>query len=196
MVLDQKRTYLTPNEVAELLMVSPVTVRAWAQKGMLRAVTTPGGHRRFLHADLELFKQQHGLAPQAPLDNAVLRVLIVDDEPLFASYLQELLTNFGKAIETAMVHNGFDAGYTVHTFKPHVVLLDLMMPDMDGFQVCQQIKQDPATSSIKVIAVTGDPSANNVERILKAGAECCLSKPFEPEELLTALSLQARASAG
>ena len=67
---DTNKAYLTPNEVAELLMVSPITVRSWAQKGLLVAKVTPGGHRRFLKSDVERFVRESG-ADQAGVVSGV-----------------------------------------------------------------------------------------------------------------------------
>jgi len=186
----EKKQYLTPYETANLLMVSPVTVRVWAQKGLLRSVSTPGGHRRFLREDVERFAQQN--AVPSPLREADgLRVLIVDDDRQFAVYLRELLEGLGKGISTALAHDGFGAGCQIHTFKPGIVLLDLMMPGLDGFRVCRQIKQEPATVAIRVIAITGYPSPEHMRRIREDGAEACLGKPLDREAFLAVLGLEA-----
>jgi len=74
-------------------------------------------------------------------------------------------------------------------FSPDVVLLDLMMPGMDGFQVCERLKKDSATKNIRVIAMTGYPSAMNTEKILAAGAEICLPKPVDRAQLLELLGV-------
>src|SRR5437868_972690 len=74
------KTHLTPNEVAELLMVNPVTVRQWAARGLLRSLTTPGGHRRFLLRDVEEFARSRGSTPAPRNSGRPERVLIVDDD--------------------------------------------------------------------------------------------------------------------
>ncbi len=180
------RAYMTPNEVAELLMVSPVTVRQWAQKKWIPAFTTAGGHRRFLRTEVEKFARERGmdLASDGPT-----RVLVVDDNRSFAGYLADLLANQPDPIDTETAHDGFDAGRKVLQFRPDVVLLDLKMPGMDGFSVCQQLKEDDATKHIRVIAMTGYFTPDNEAKIIKAGAEVCLAKPFDKNLLLTAMNL-------
>lgn len=187
---ESEKPYLTPYEVAMLLMVAPVTVRAWAQKGLLRSLTTPGGHRRFLREDVERFARDNGVSLEArkPKD---MRILIVDDDRQFAAYLSELLTGLGEKVVVDVAYDGFDAGCKVHTFKPDTVLLDLMMPGLDGFRVCRQIKRDAATSGVRVIAVTGYLTPDKVQRILEEGAETCLGKPLDKVALLTALGLES-----
>lgn len=184
---DNSKQYLTPAEVAVLLRVAPVTVRAWAHKGLLQAQLTPGGHRRFLHADVERFAAERGLTLGSGTGGGKPRVLIVDDNTLLVGYLAELLGMQGAATESA--HDGFDAGLKVLRFRPDVVLLDLMMPGIDGFAVCRQIKSEPATRAIRVIAMTGYHTPEHVAGIRAAGAECCLAKPLDDQRLLDLIGL-------
>lgn len=190
-VINEKdKEYLTPNEVAKLLMVSPITVRQWAQKGELTAMTTPGGHRRFRRADLLRFAKQRGLA-LAIHDDSSQRVLIVDDHDVFARSLVEHLDSTVPTVVTELASDSFEAGRKIQTFKPHIVLLDLMMPGMNGFEVCHRLKSDPSTKAIRVIGMTGDFSADNKARIMATGAETCLLKPFDRATLLAVIGLDA-----
>lgn len=189
MKTSKKKHYLTPNEVGELLMVSPITVRQWAQKGMLSAFVTAGGHRRFLLQDIEHFARERGLTLQHPVDE-VLRVLVVDDDPAVRGLLVELLESVPEpamAIETAV--DGFDAGRKVQSFEPHAMLLDIMMPGLNGIEVCRGLKGDPASRSIRIIAITGHAEPENVQRIIEAGAEACLAKPVDRKALFEALGV-------
>ncbi len=184
----KRKPYLTPNEVAEMLMVSPTTIRQWASQGKLNSALTPGGHRRFLRADVERFSRQNNLT--LPLrDNDVTRILIVDDDEEVGQLLTRLFTYSSSPVETMTATSGFEAGRLVHSFEPHVVLLDLMMPGVDGFEVCRDIKQNPATRAIRVVAMTGYYEDDNVAGILDAGAEVCLSKPFKLNALLRAIGI-------
>lgn len=182
------KPYLTPNEAAGLLMVAPATLRVWADKGLLKAQTTAGGHRRFLREDVERFRHERDHDSESPA-TASRRILIVDDEAALTRYLTALLKD-QISIDTAAASDGFTAGHLVHTFRPDVVLLDLMMDGLDGFQVCRQIKSDPTTRHIRVIAMTGYPTPENLERILVAGAEACLAKPLDDDRLLALLAAQ------
>jgi excisionase family DNA binding protein len=183
------KPYLTPNEVAEQLMVSPVTVRQWAQKGQLKAETTPGGHRRFLRSEVERFVREYKLPLQQSTADP-LRILIVDDDEQLSRYLVELLSDLPKQPITETANDGFDAGTKVLTFQPHLMLLDLMMPDLNGFDVCRFIKQNPETKNIRIIAMTGYCSQENVDAITKAGAEECITKPINSSALLDAIGKQ------
>jgi putative two-component system response regulator len=169
-------------------MVAPVTVRTWAQKGLLVAKVTPGGHRRFLKTDVERFMRESRAAQANIESSAAARVLIVDNDPLMITYVHDIFKDSGRSFITEIAQNGFEAGVKIHTFSPDVVLLNCMPLDIDGFRICSLIKGDAATRHIRVIGITADMGAEKVTRILEAGAETFLAKPFNPQDLLEILS--------
>ena len=182
----KSKPYLTPNEVAQWMMVSPITVRGWAQKGMLQAEVTPGGHRRFRREEVERFARQWN-----PVGNrGPLRVLIVDDDRSVVGFLKELLEGAADPVTVEVAYGGFEAGRTVHAFTPDIVLLDYMMPGIKGSEVCQQIKQTPGLSHVRVIAMSGFLSPEYEVELMAAGAECCLTKPIDTSRLLTLLGIE------
>lgn len=179
------KTYLTPNDVAERLRVSPITVRQWAQKGMLRAELTPGGHRRFRCDDVLRFASTRGvqLAEPAAAVTPRRRVLIVDDDHQLARLVQELLCELPEtAIELA--HDGYEAGFKMLRFVPSIVVMDLTMQGLDGFAVCRRIKAEALTRHVRIIATAGYWSSRNVGLAREAGAEECLAKPLDLPQLL------------
>jgi excisionase family DNA binding protein len=178
----EKTKYLTPNQVADLLMVKPITVRKWAQNGELKAALTPGGHRRFLPDDVNDFLAQRKKSNRPKKSNSP-KILIVDDDAQVSSYLSDFLALDFPNYTTEIAMNGYEAGFKILDFNPSLVLLDLMMPGIDGYQVCEQIKSNPNTRHIRVIAMTGFSSEDNIERIKNAGAEYCLQKPISKTEL-------------
>jgi len=181
-----KTHYLTPNRVAELLMVSPVTVRQWAQKGMLAAHTTAGGHRRFSRSEVERFAAERGVVLTDQMDEQVAsqkKVLVVDDDQQLNSYLVALLQTSVDDIEVFSALDGFAAGRLVQEHKPELVVLDIMMPGIDGVQVCRSIKENEQTTHAHVVAMTGHYSEQLQHRVLEAGASVLLKKPFAADEL-------------
>jgi DNA-binding response OmpR family regulator len=90
---------------------------------------------------------------------------------------------------SSLANDGFEAGVKVESFRPHALVLDLMMPGMDGFEVCKRLRARATLNHIRIVAMTGSHTAENVTRILEAGANVCLAKPFDSEELLGALGL-------
>lgn len=181
----RNKEWLTPNEVAELLLVSPVTVRQWAQKGKLEARTTAGGHRRFSLDAVRRFAIQEGMASRLG-GKASRSILVVDDDDHLNRFLVELFRSRdeGALVESAL--NGFEAGSKVQQVMPDVVLLDIMMPGMDGIQVCEKLKADVDTMHIQVVAMSGFHSEENEHRVMKAGADQFLKKPFTNREVLQA----------
>ncbi len=175
-----REQFLTPHEVAELLMVSPVTVRQWAQKGMLPALTTAGGHRRFRWDDVERFAREKGM--QIP--DRTTTVLVVDDDRQLNNYLVALLSTSVDDVDVISAYDGFEAGKLVQQARPDIVLLDVMMPGMDGVQVCRSIMSDANTAHARVVGMTGHHSAPLEQRMLDAGAIVLLRKPFATGELL------------
>lgn len=180
-----KKEWLTPNDVAKLLLVSPITVRQWAQKGKLEARMTAGGHRRFSMDAVRQFAIREGIASRLR-SKGKRSILIVDDDEQLNRFLVELFKakQPGALVESAF--DGFEAGSKLHQAQPDVVLLDLMMPGMDGFQVCERLKSDIETMHIEVIAMSGHYSEENEEKIMEAGADKLLRKPFSNREVLDA----------
>jgi len=178
---------LTPTQVAKALQVAPVTVRQWAQKGLLPAQVTAGGHRRFERDVVVEFARTRGMRLGGELLNSSAnRVLVVDDDEQFNRFLCDLLRTEQPQLDIETAHDGFDAGRMVARHDPSIVLLDLMMPGLDGVEVCRRIKADPATSDIRIVAMTGHHSDALETRILAVGAYCLLQKPFGIDELFIA----------
>lgn len=175
-----------------------MTIRQWAQKGMLEAEYTPGGHRRFLITEIQRFASEYGISLHGDIPNE-LRILVVDDDEQITSYMGELLSEianeFGISLQVDAAGGGFEAGGKVFRFRPHIILLDLLMPGMDGFEVCRSLKDDPSTRTIRVIAMTGFGTDENIERIMHAGAEACLAKPIDRDVLIEALGIDKKRGA-
>lgn len=193
-----KTRYLTPNEAAARLMISPVTLRHWALAGKLAFVTTPGGHRRFAEEEVERFAAQHQqtMAKAIPDDDGKKRILIVDDDIQLSEYLAELLRGLPVAVQTEVANDDFEVGQKILSFRPHVVLLDLMMPGLNGFGVCHKIKDNPATRDIRVIVMSSYITPENTQKAMQAGAEVCLAKPLDTAQLFNTIMLDKPAAMG
>jgi excisionase family DNA binding protein len=182
--------YLTPIEVADRLLVAPVTVRLWASKGLLPSVTTLGGHRRFRVQDVDAFVARHHKskpAPQTPRS----RVLIIDDDPQYSRYLSRVILAHAAGVTVEVANDGFSAGVKATSIRPDVVTLDLQMPDMDGFEVCSMLRSMFGAGKPRIVALTGFASARNVERILAAGADSCVPKKTSAKVLLREMGLSS-----
>ncbi|MDY6861398.1 MAG: response regulator [Thermodesulfobacteriota bacterium] len=110
------------------------------------------------------------------------KILIVDDDPTIQKLFTSILST--RNYETEVASDGFEAGLKVMEFRPDIIILDLFMPGMDGFEVCKRIKGNPTTSQIKILAITGYDTGENRARIMEAGADDYLAKPIAMDTLL------------
>jgi len=181
----KNRKKLTTFQIANMLGVSDQSVSNWIDAGQLPAERTPGGHRRVEPDDLiEFLKQQEMRIPDE-LDVAPTTILSVDDDTDVAEWIAKTLGENRPDFRVLTAHDGFDAGKIITTERPDLVILDLYMPGLDGFEVCRRIKSDPQTQSIKVVAATAHPSAQAEQAITDAGAEAYLTKPLEGDNLVS-----------
>lgn len=132
------------------------------------------------------------VAPTGPLTQAGagFRVLVVDDDPDMAAFLARLLESEGLSTDT--VHSGDAAMVHVTTTPPDLVLLDVLMPGPDGFEVCERLKADPASAMIPVVLVTALEDHDSRVRGIRAGADDFLSKPVRREELVARVNTLKR----
>jgi CheY-like chemotaxis protein len=173
----KNKDVLTTGDVARICHVAPRTVSKWFDTGKLRGYRIPGSRdRRIPMGQLVKFMRAHGM-PLDGLESGALRVLLVDDEIEALELLKDVFASNPKyEVDTAA--NGFEAGMAAERFRPHVILLDLMLTDVDGRQVCKNIKQNPNLAAVKVIAVSGQLTTRQGQKLLAEGFDGFLSKPF------------------
>ena len=177
-----KSDLYTVGQAAEHCSLSRGTVWRYIKSGDLRASQTPGGHFRILRKDLDSFIVERGMYPLASNFSLNKKILIVDDDLPIRDLLTQMLSAHKYETETAS--SGFAAGAKIATFKPDLIILDLLIPQMSGFEVCRLIKEDPQTSHIKILAVTGYDTEENRDKIMKAGADDYMAKPLSKDALL------------
>ncbi|KKL20681.1 hypothetical protein LCGC14_2453040 [marine sediment metagenome] len=112
------------------------------------------------------------------------RILVVDDEDAITKLIARAIRTRFPDYEVIEANDGFRAGTTIATIRPDVVILDLRMPGMNGYDVCRMIKAQEATKHAEVIAVTAFPESESKQRIIDCGARVCLAKPLDLEQLL------------
>ncbi len=110
------------------------------------------------------------------------RILIADDEPVNQELLEAFL--IGENFELEFANDGLETIQKTESFKPDLILLDVMMPKLSGFEVCEQLKNDPATADIMILMVTALSELGDVERAVNVGCDDYLSKPIHKLELL------------
>ncbi|HKY30963.1 MAG TPA: response regulator [Candidatus Polarisedimenticolia bacterium] len=173
---------LTTSEVAAYCQVTNDGVVKWIKAKKLKAYSTPGGHYRIRKSDFKEFLERFGM----PVDQEFFaeerkKILVVDDQHGVADVITRALGGDASIFHLITARDGYEAGLKIGSFKPDLIVLDIMTPQLDGVEVCKRIKLDPETEGIKVLALTGQPEQGSMERAYKVGVDLCMPKPLQPE---------------
>jgi excisionase family DNA binding protein len=174
----------TTHDISRLLQVDPSTVSKWIDRGILVAFRTPGGHRRVRSGDLRSFLIAHQMPVPEELGSAVVRLLVVDDEKPILDAMKRAFKPFSHQVEILGTTSGVEALLLVSEQKPHGMLIDLNMPELDGLEVCRRIGARKSLEGVKLITMTGRHNQDVVDEALKAGASACLAKPVGVQDVL------------
>jgi excisionase family DNA binding protein len=174
----------TTHDISRLLQVDPSTVSKWIDRGILIAFRTPGGHRRVRSVDLRSFLLAHEMPVPEELGGAVVRLLVVDDEKPVLDAMKRSFKSVANQLELTTTTSGVEALLLVAEQKPHGMIIDLNMPDLDGYEVCRRMKAHKSLEAVKLITMTARHTPEVVEQSLKAGAVACLAKPVDPQAVL------------
>jgi len=174
----------TTHDISRLLQVDPSTVSKWIDRGILLAFRTPGGHRRVRSNDLRTFLIAHQMPVPDELGTDTVRLLVVDDERPALDALKRAFKPHAAQVELVTTQSGVEALLLVSEQKPHGMLIDLNMPDIDGLEVCRRIRARKQLESVRLITMTSAHSPEMVEQSKQAGALACLAKPFDVQQVL------------
>jgi excisionase family DNA binding protein len=179
--------YISTLEAARLCGVSTFSVQRWFDEGLLKGARLPGGKRKIEAESLKRFMQEHGLLPSASaVREKRTRVLVMESDAKLLDVIKESLARGGEClVETAS--NGLDAGMALAEFKPDAVVVSVAIEDIPGASLVQRIRQSPLGRSVRIIALTGKKSQDDIKEIRAAGANAVLVKPFGMQELAKAL---------
>ena len=172
-------------DIARICQVSPGSVIRWIHDGKLPASLTAGGHHRVYYADLVPFLKQLRIPVPSELANSEpgTRILVVDDEEGIRTLIRTIINQNFPKIVVEEAGEGFVAGWKTHGFKPHLVILDLMLPGFDGFRVCQFIRSFPELQQTKIMAMTALQETALQDRMMNLGANAFIHKPFDVETM-------------
>ncbi len=181
--MDKIKNLYTTGEAAGICNVSQQTIIRCFDAGRLEGFKVPGSKfRRIPHESLLKFMKDNNI-PLDSLQSGKRKILIVDDDPEILELLVDVFTRDGR-FETRTAASGYDAGIATEQFRPDVIILDYMLPDVNGNIVCRTIKSNPDFINIKIIIVSGVVNQDEVQELLDAGAEDFLQKPFNITELV------------
>lgn len=177
-----KRVFTT-GEAAQVCKVSQQTIIRCFDSGRLEGFRVPGSRfRRIPRDELIRFMKSNDI-PTEILEGGKRRVLVVDDDPNILDVFREALGRDGR-FEVRTASTGYDAGMLTEAFRPHLIVLDYMLPDVNGNVVCRRIRENEALSGTRILFVSGVVNASEVEDLLGAGGDDFLKKPFGVDALL------------
>jgi len=179
----RQKAVFTTGEAAEVCNLSQQTIIRCFDSGQLGGFRVPGSKfRRIPRVELIKFMKANGLPLDGMEDNTI-RVLVVDDDPAIVELFVDVLQADGR-FDVATAQTGYDAGVLTTQFRPDIVVLDYMLPDINGTVVCRTIRGNPELSSIRILAISGVVNPAEVEELMKAGADDFIKKPFNIESVI------------
>jgi len=172
----------TTGEAATICKVSQQTIIRCFDSGRLNGFRVPGSKfRRIPREELLRFMRENNI-PTDALEGSVRRVLVVDDDPEILRLFEEFLEGDDR-FDVRTAETGYDAGMLTESFRPHLIILDYMLPDINGTAVCRRIRSSDHASDAKVIFVSGVIDQSEVEQLMAAGADEFVKKPFSIQQL-------------
>jgi excisionase family DNA binding protein len=182
LIVRHKAVYTT-GEAAEICRLSQQTIIRCFDNGQVQGFRVPGSKfRRIPRDSLIKFMKDNGI-PLDGLEDTKIRVLVVDDDPQIVELFVDVLTADGR-FDVATAQSGYDAGVMTQQFRPDVVVLDYMLPDINGNVVCKTIRDNPDLSRIKILIISGMVNPAEVDALMKAGADDFIKKPFNIENVI------------
>ena len=175
---------MTVFEASKYCKVSSKTIINWIDAGHISAYKTVGGHRRIKKSDLEGFMKKQGIPfPDEKQADEKKRILVVDDDPIISETIVQALEEDKYDYDVISASDGFEAGLQINHFNPHLLILDIMMPDIKGDEVCKKIKSNEDTKDTKIIVLSAYLDDEKFERMKEYGADICFSKPLPLPQL-------------
>jgi excisionase family DNA binding protein len=167
----------TTGEVAEICRLSQQTIIRCFDNGQLGGFRVPGSKFRRIPRDRLLkFMKEHGI-PLDTLESDKIKVLVVDDDPDIVELFVTTLKKDGR-FEVRTARTGFDAGVEANRFRPDIVVLDYMLPDVNGNVVCRTIRESEDLQNTRILIISGVVNKSEVDGLIEAGADDFIKKPF------------------
>jgi excisionase family DNA binding protein len=181
--MDDMKTVFTTGEAAKICKVSQQTIIRCFDSGQLKGFRVPGSRFRRIPRDvLYRFMKENGI-PTDALESGRRKALIVDDDEELVELIRDVLEADGR-FDIRIANNGFEAGMTVKEYRPDIIVLDVMLPDINGKDVCELVRADATLDDTKIICISGMVEADKIGELLQSGANEFLQKPFEVEHLI------------
>jgi excisionase family DNA binding protein len=177
------KTVFTTGEAAKICKVSQQTIIRCFDNGQLKGFRVPGSRfRRIPREALYKFMRDNGI-PTDALESGKRKVLLVDDDAELVDVMNKFLEEDGR-FEVRIASNGFDAGMMVKEYRPDIIVLDVMLPDINGKEVCHRVRADSTLEDVRILCISGMIEEDKIHELRLAGADKFLHKPFVVEELI------------
>jgi len=177
------KTVFTTGEAAKICKVSQQTIIRCFDNGQLKGFRVPGSRfRRIPREALYKFMKDNGI-PTDALESGKRKVLLVDDDAELVEVMNKFLDEDGR-FEVRIASNGFDAGMMVKEYRPDIIVLDVMLPDINGKEVCHRVRADSTLEDVRILCISGMIEEDKIQELRLAGADKFLHKPFDVEELI------------
>ena len=183
------KTVFTTGEAAKICKVSQQTIIRCFDNGQLKGFRVPGSKfRRIPREALYKFMKDNGI-PTDALESGKRKVLLVDDDAELVELMTKVLEEDGR-FEVKIASNGFDAGMMVKDYRPDIIVLDVMLPDINGKEVCQRVRADPTLEDVRILCISGMIEEDKIQELKLSGADDFLHKPFVIDELIDRMCAQ------
>jgi excisionase family DNA binding protein len=177
------KTVFTTGEAAKICKVSQQTIIRCFDNGQLKGFRVPGSRfRRIPREALYKFMKDNGI-PTDALESGKRKVLLVDDDQELVELIHKVLEEDGR-FEVRIAANGFDAGMMVKEYRPDLIVLDVMLPDINGKEVCHRVRADTSLEDVRILCISGMIEEDKIQELKLSGADDFLHKPFVIEDLI------------
>jgi excisionase family DNA binding protein len=177
------KTVFTTGEAAKICKVSQQTIIRCFDNGQLKGFRVPGSRfRRIPREALYKFMKDNGI-PTDALESGKRKVLLVDDDVALVEVLTKVLDEDGR-FEVRVAGNGFDAGMMVKEYRPDIIVLDVMLPDINGKEVCHRVRADNSLEDVRILCISGMIEEDKIQELRLSGADDFMGKPFDYEALI------------
>jgi excisionase family DNA binding protein len=177
------KTVFTTGEAAKICKVSQQTIIRCFDNGQLKGFRVPGSRfRRIPREALYKFMKDNGI-PTDALESGKRKVLLVDDDTDLVDLMTKVLEEDGR-FEVRVAGNGFDAGMMVKEYRPDIIILDVMLPDINGKEVCHRVRADSSLEDVRILCISGMIEEDKVHELRLSGADDFMPKPFELDALI------------
>ena len=158
------KTVFTTGEAAKICKVSQQTIIRCFDSGQLKGFRVPGSRfRRIPREQLYSFMRENGI-PTDALDSGKRKVLVVDDDEDLVELICDALDRDGR-FDIRSVNNGFGAGMLIKEFRPDLIVLDVMLPDINGKEVCQLVRGDKSMDNVRIICISGMVETGKIQEL-------------------------------